>query len=94
MSGVGSTGDSSGRRAVEGEGALRRRRECLSCAERFTTYETVELRMPSIVKTNGNREEFEEAKNRKGGEGPKSISIFIFENTASSTEEGETREMK
>jgi hypothetical protein len=41
-----------------------------------------------------NKEEFEEAKNRKGGEGPKSISVFVFENTASSTVDGETREIK
>ncbi len=38
--------------------SIRRRRRCPSCNKRFTTYETVELRMPQVVKTNGSREEF------------------------------------
>lgn len=42
-----------------GEGAqVRRRRECLSCHERFTTFETAELIMPSIIKRDGRREPF------------------------------------
>ena len=41
------------------EGAqVRRRRECLSCHERFTTFETAELIMPSIIKRDGRREPF------------------------------------
>jgi transcriptional repressor NrdR len=44
--------------------SIRRRRKCLSCDKRFTTYETVELRMPQIVKTSGNRAEFDDAKLR------------------------------
>jgi len=43
---------------------IRRRRRCLSCDKRFTTYETVELRMPQIVKQNGMRSEFDEEKLR------------------------------
>jgi transcriptional repressor NrdR len=35
---------------------VRRRRECLSCAERFTTYETAELSLPRVVKRDGRRE--------------------------------------
>lgn len=46
--------------------SIRRRRRCLSCDKRFTTYENVELRMPQIVKSNGYREEFEEDKLRVG----------------------------
>jgi len=42
--------------------AIRRRRECLSCAERFTTYETAELVMPRIIKRDGVRVPFDEAK--------------------------------
>ena len=42
--------------------AVRRRRECLTCTERFTTYEIAELVMPRIIKTNGNRVPFDEAK--------------------------------
>ncbi|MCO6428870.1 transcriptional regulator NrdR [Nitrosomonas communis] len=37
---------------------VRRRRHCMSCGKRFTTYETVELRLPQVVKRNGNRVEF------------------------------------
>lgn len=45
---------------------VRRRRECLTCSERFTTYETAELVMPQVVKTNGVREGFNEEKLRSG----------------------------
>ena len=45
---------------------VRRRRECNVCKERFTTFETAELTMPSIVKRNGIREPFEENKLRSG----------------------------
>ena len=45
---------------------VRRRRECLSCAERYTTYETAELVMPRVIKQNGNREPFDEEKLRSG----------------------------
>ena len=49
------------------EGAVvRRRRECLSCSERFTTFETAELVMPKIVKNDGRREPFNEDKLRAG----------------------------
>lgn len=41
---------------------VRRRRECLACHERFTTFETAELVMPKVVKSNGNREPFNEDK--------------------------------
>ena len=47
-------------------GQVRRRRECVSCRERFTTYESAELVMPRIIKQNGNREPFDEAKLRAG----------------------------
>lgn len=45
---------------------VRRRRECVACSERFTTYETAELNMPRIVKTDGSRVPFTEAKLRAG----------------------------
>jgi transcriptional repressor NrdR len=41
---------------------IRRRRRCLTCDKRFTTYETVELRMPQVVKQDGNRAEFDRDK--------------------------------
>jgi transcriptional repressor NrdR len=49
------------RESEEGD-SIRRRRRCLSCEKRFTTYETVELRMPQVVKQNGMRSEFDEEK--------------------------------
>jgi len=45
---------------------IRRRRRCAACDKRFTTYETVELRIPQVVKTNGTREEYDEEKLRTG----------------------------
>ena len=45
---------------------VRRRRECLSCHERFTTYEIAELVMPRVIKGNGSREPFNEEKLRAG----------------------------
>lgn len=41
---------------------VRRRRECASCNERYTTYEVAELNMPRIVKQDGSRVPFDEAK--------------------------------
>ena len=51
------------RESEEGD-RIRRRRRCLSCDKRFTTYETVALRMPQVVKQNGMRSEFDEEKLR------------------------------
>jgi len=51
-------------RAAEDGAAVRRRRQCLKCETRFTTYERIELAMPVIVKKNGSRSEFEPAKLR------------------------------
>ncbi len=45
---------------------VRRRRECVKCGERYTTYETAELSLPRVIKSDGNRERFEEAKIRRG----------------------------
>ena len=50
-----------------GEGKqVRRRRECILCNERFTSYEVAELAMPRIVKSNGVRQPFDEDKLRNG----------------------------
>ena len=46
--------------------SIRRRRRCLACKKRFTTYETVELRMPQVVKQDGSRTEFDLDKLRTG----------------------------
>jgi len=50
-----------------GEGdQVRRRRECQSCKSRFTTYETAELSLPRIIKSDGRRETFVDDKLRSG----------------------------
>ena len=41
---------------------VRRRRRCLACDKRFTTYERVELKMPQVVKKNGSRTDYEREK--------------------------------
>jgi len=46
--------------------SIRRRRKCTACSKRFTTYETVELRMPQVVKQDGSRTEFDLDKLRTG----------------------------
>jgi transcriptional repressor NrdR len=45
---------------------VKRRRECMSCGERFNTHEVVELTMPRVIKRNGEREAFDEHKFRAG----------------------------
>ena len=48
---------------LSGEGdQIRRRRECLACSERFTTYETAELNLPRVIKSDGTRVPFDERK--------------------------------
>jgi len=45
---------------------VRRRRECLACQERFTTFETAELVLPRLIKQDGTRQPFDEEKLRAG----------------------------
>lgn len=53
------------RLVAEGD-SVRRRRECVDCGERFTTFEAAELVMPRLVKRDGTREPFDEEKLRRG----------------------------
>ena len=53
-------------RLVQDGHQIRRRRECIDCHERFTTYETAELVMPKIIKQDGRREAFNEENLRSG----------------------------
>ncbi|MFP6844947.1 MAG: transcriptional regulator NrdR [Thalassolituus sp.] len=53
------------RLVADGE-QVRRRRECIQCGERYTTFETAELVMPRIIKHDGTREPFHEEKLRSG----------------------------
>jgi transcriptional repressor NrdR len=49
------------RESRDGE-AIRRRRECLKCSRRFTTYEHVEHTLPLVIKKDGRREQFDRNK--------------------------------
>src|SRR4030065_416495 len=53
-------------RVSEDGDSIRRRRRCLACSKRFTTYETIELRMPQVVKQDGSRIDFDLDKLRTG----------------------------
>ena len=53
-------------RLVASGSQIKRRRECVSCEERFSTYEEAELVMPRIIKSNDRREPFDEEKLRAG----------------------------
>ncbi len=53
-------------RLVADGNQVRRRRECVGCIERFTTFESAELMMPRLIKQNGQREPFNEDKLRAG----------------------------
>lgn len=53
------------RLVAEGQ-QVRRRRECNSCHERYTTYETAELLMPRLIKSDGSSQPFDEQKLRAG----------------------------
>ncbi|MGZ5817207.1 MAG: transcriptional regulator NrdR [Burkholderiaceae bacterium] len=51
-------------RVSEEGDTIRRRRRCINCEKRFTTYERIELTMPVVVKKNGSRSEFDPSKLR------------------------------
>lgn len=53
-------------RLVSDGSQVRRRRECSSCGERFTSYEIAELLMPKLIKQDGTRQPFDEEKLRTG----------------------------
>lgn len=53
-------------RSIEEGNAIRRRRECMGCGKRFTTFETVETTPILVVKANGNRQQFDKNKLKSG----------------------------
>jgi transcriptional repressor NrdR len=55
-------------RLTEDGSTVRRRRECPQCGERFNTFETAEIKLPHVVKSDGRREPFDEHKLRNGVE--------------------------
>lgn len=53
-------------RSTDESNSIRRRRECLNCGKRFTTYETVETTPILVVKNDGSRQSFDPEKIKKG----------------------------
>ena len=53
-------------RSTDESNSIRRRRECLNCGKRFTTYETVETTPILVVKSDGSRQTFDPEKIKKG----------------------------
>ncbi|MGL5872294.1 MAG: transcriptional regulator NrdR [Xenococcaceae cyanobacterium] len=53
-------------RSAEGGGSIRRRRECLRCQHRFTTYERIEFVPITVIKRDGSRESFDRSKLLRG----------------------------
>ena len=53
-------------RLVSEGNQVRRRRECQECGERYTTFESAELVLPRLIKSNGARQPFDEDKLRNG----------------------------
>lgn len=73
-------------RLVGNGSQVRRRRECTSCHERYTTYEAAELVMPRIIKSDGRRVPFDENKLSQGihrALEKRPVSTEIFENIIS-----------
>ncbi len=53
-------------RSTDESNAIRRRRECLKCGKRFTTYETIETTPVLVIKSDGSRQSFDPSKIKKG----------------------------
>ncbi len=53
-------------RSADDDRTIRRRRECLGCGRRFTTYETIEISPILVVKADGNRQAFDIGKIKRG----------------------------
>lgn len=53
-------------RSADDDKTIRRRRECMSCGRRFTTYETIEVSPILVVKADGNRQAFDIGKIKRG----------------------------
>lgn len=53
-------------RATDDDRTIRRRRECIGCGKRFTTYETIEVNPILVVKADGNRQAYDIGKIKRG----------------------------
>ena len=74
-------------RSAEGDRSIRRRRECLECERRFTTYERIEYVPVAVIKRGGDRESFDRSKLLRGimtacektGISPRSVEMMVDE---------------
>jgi transcriptional repressor NrdR len=76
-------------RPSDGEQVIRRRRECLTCARRFTTYERIDEILPLVVKKDGRREPFDRAKILSGLKkacSKRPVPVEVLENAADKIE--------
>ncbi len=76
-------------RRLEETGSIKRRRECLACEKRFSTYERVELAPLVVIKKNGDREQFDRQKLLRGimhACEKRPVSIDTMENLVSEVE--------
>jgi len=76
-------------RAIQKSNGIRRRRECLACGSRFTTYEYVSLGQVLVIKRDGNREEFNREKLIRSIQAPcvkRPVARKLIEETAESIE--------
>ena len=53
-------------RSADDDRTIRRRRECMGCGRRFTTYETIEVSPVLVIKSDGNRQAFDVGKVKRG----------------------------
>lgn len=53
-------------RSADEDKAIRRRRECVNCGRRFTTYETIETYPVLVIKSDGTRQSFDKEKIKRG----------------------------
>ena len=53
-------------RSADDDRTIRRRRECMGCGRRFTTYETIEVSPVLVIKSDGNRQAFDVGKIKRG----------------------------
>lgn len=77
-------------RPTEEGGSIRRRRECLSCGKRFTTYETVESVPLMVIKKDGSREAYDKNKVLNGlirACQKRPVSMAVLEDTVSEIEQ-------
>ena len=78
-------------RPSDGDQVIRRRRECIACGRRFTTYERIDEILPLVVKKDGRREPFDRAKILSGLKkacSKRPVPVEVMESAADKIERG------